>query len=274
VRGGPLSDPAVIKALRPFVVTAWHGAGEPEMPDDVKEVFRASEVAKDPRRANVFMLVLDHRGRLGHDFHGLPASRGVSEGRSDYTKEIPKALAKLKLPAEGLTGRKEDVVLPDLKGAGAGVPAGVRLFVRSETRKPVVEVVAMAAEDWKALAFPEKAKEIDAAALRSWLVQLYPPAIRTADEKKPFTRITGSLKLEPAGADEKVRYALLRGEVKLAKGDEKESAFEGTLQVVLTYGLDAPEVKSVRAVVEGEYLYRIRGTQRLPIVAAIESRPE
>src|SRR5262249_41685471 len=67
---------------------------------------------------------------------------------------------------------------------------------------------------------------------------------------------------------------LLRGKIKLAKGDDKGSAFEGTLQAVLTYGLDAPEVKSVRAVVEGDYLYRLRETQRMPLVAAIESRPE
>jgi hypothetical protein len=60
----------------------------------------------------------------------------------------------------------------------------------------------------------------------------------------------------------------------LTKGGDKESAFEGTLQAVLTYGLDAPGVKSFRAVVEGDYLYRLRTTQRMPLVAAIESRPE
>ena len=60
----------------------------------------------------------------------------------------------------------------------------------------------------------------------------------------------------------------------MAKGDDKESAFEGTLQAVLTYGLDTPAVKSFRAVVEGDYLYRLRETQRMPLVAAVESRPE
>jgi hypothetical protein len=207
----------------------------------------------------------------------------VSDGRSDYTKEIPKALAKLKLPAGQFSAREEGrpVVLPDLKGAGGALPAGARLFVRlndendrARGKIPVVEVVAMKAEDWKALALPPKAKAIEAAALKSWLVQLYPAGIRTADQQKPFTRITGTLKLGPAGADKHWRYALLRGEVKLAKGDEQASAFEGTLQAVLTYGLDAPEVKSVRAVVEGDYFYRLRGAQRMPMVAAIESRPE
>jgi hypothetical protein len=273
--------------LQPFVVTAWHGAGTSEMPADVKEVFQKSEVAKDPKRLNIFILVLDPDGRLVHSFHGLPATtRGAGDGRSDYTKEIPTAVARLQLPAEKLNGRQggQPVVLPDLKGTDGGVPAGVRLFVRLNDAKdpfrsklPVVEVVAMRAEDWKALALPEKAKEIEAAALASWLVQLYPPGIRAADQKKPFTTITGTLQLEPAGADKQRRYALLRGEVKLAKGDEKESAFEGTLQAVLTYGLDTPEVKSVRAVAAGDYVYReLRGraTQRMPMVIAIESRPE
>jgi hypothetical protein len=82
------------------------------------------------------------------------------------------------------------------------------------------------------------------------------------------------LRLEPAGADGAGRYALLRGKITLAKGGDKESAFEETLRAVLTYGLDAPAVKSVRAVVEGDYLYRLRETRRMPLVAAVESRPE
>jgi hypothetical protein len=256
------------------------------MPADVKQVFQKSEVAKDPKRFNIFMFVLDPDGRLVHGFHGLPATRGAGDGRSDYTKEIPTAIAKLKLPAEQLYGREgvHRVVLPDLKGTDGDVPAGVRLFVRLNDAKdpfrsklPVVEVVAMKAEDWKSLALPGKARDIEAAALKSWLVQLYPPGIRAADQQKPFTTITGTLKLEPAGADKERRYALLRGQVRLAKGDEQESAFEGALQAVLTYGLAAPEVKSVRAVGEGAYLYRElrgRGPQRMPMVVAIESRPE
>src|SRR5262249_16219119 len=142
------------------------------------------------------------------------------------------------------------------------------------SQMPVVEVVPMKAEEWKSLALPEKAKEVEAAALKSWLVQLYPAGIRPADQSKPFTKITRSLRLQPPAADKAGRYALLRGKIKLAKGDDTESGFEGTLQAVLTYGLDAPGVKSVRAVVEGDYLYRLRETQRMPLVAAVESRPE
>src|SRR6516165_10082821 len=248
------------------------------MPPDVKAVFTGSELSKDPRRLNLFVFMLDHRGRTVHSFHGLPGGARGGDGRSDYSKEIPSGLARLKLPADQ-EGRSSAV--PDLKAMGTGVPAGVRLFVRLNdekdpirSRMPVVEVVALKAEDWKAPGLPEKAREVEAAALKSWLVQLYPAGIRTADQSKPFTRISGSLRLEPAGADKAGRYALLRGKIKLAKGDDQESAFEGTLQAVLTYGLGAPEVKSVRAVVEGDYLYRLRGTQRLPLVAVVESRPD
>ncbi len=273
MRGGPLSSPAVLKLLEPFVVTAWHGR-EADMPGEVKGIFSSSEVAKDPKRLNTFMLLLDHQGRLVHGFHGLS---GRGDGRSDYTAELTKGLAKLKLPERKPAEKERPVVLPDLPGGAPQrtcVPAGVRMFVRQQARMPVVEVIPMKPDDWKHLAFPDKTREIEAEILRSWLVQLYPPAIRTVDQLKPFQKITGSLRLEPAGSDEKGRYALLRGEVRLAKGDEKESAFEGTLQAVVTYRLDAPEPRSIRGVVEGDYLYRIRGTQRLPLKAAIESRPE
>jgi hypothetical protein len=268
--------------LQPFLVTAWHGADVADMPPDVQAIFTLSDLSKDPKRLNLFVFLLDYQGRLVHSFHGLPGGARGGAGRSDYTKELPHGLAKLKLPADrpGFPGKRA-LALPDLKATSAGVPAGVRLFVRLNDEKdrlrsqmPVVEVVAMQAEDWKALALPEKAKEVEAAVLKSWLGQLYPAGIRTADQRKPFTRISGSLQLEPAGSDKASRYALLRGKIQLAKGDDKESAFEGTLHAVLTYGLNAPDVKSVRAVVEGDYLYRLRGTQRMPLVAAIESRPE
>jgi hypothetical protein len=248
------------------------------MPADVKAIFTRSKLSKDPKRLNLFVFMLDHQGRTVHGFHGLPGGARGGDGRSDYTRAIPSGLAKLKIPADQ-EGRSSAV--PDLKATGTGVPAGVRLFVRLNDEKdpvrsqvPVVEVVAVKAEDWKPLALPEKAREVEAAALKSWLVQLYPAGIRTADQGKPFTKISGSLRLEPAGADKAGRYATLRGKIKLAKGDDNESAFEGILQAVLIYGLDAREVKSVRAVVEGDYLYRLRGTQRMPLVAVVESRPE
>jgi hypothetical protein len=95
-----------------------------------------------------------------------------------------------------------------------------------------------------------------------------------ADQSKPFTKITGTLKLEPAGADGQARYALLRGQVHLAKGDETESAFEGTMEAVLSCRLETLQVQAVQGVVQGTYHYRIRGTQEIPLITALESRPE
>jgi len=138
----------------------------------------------------------------------------------------------------------------------------------------VVEIVPMKAQEWRAFSFPEKAKQIEAEVLRQWLVQLYPAGIRTADQSKPFTQITASLKLEPAGTNPKGRYALLRGKVRLAKGDDQESAFEGIVEAVLTYRSDEAVVQSLRGVVQGDYVYRMRGTDRMPLVATVESRPQ
>jgi hypothetical protein len=242
------------------------------MPADVKEVFLKSGLSKDPRHLNVYAFILDPAGDLVHAFHGVP---GRGADRSDYHSEIATGLARLKLPEREAVEAERPVALPDLKGSVPGAPAGVRIFIRQERRRPVVEVVPVKAEDWKILSCPEAVKAIAAGSLRDWLVELYPPAIRTVDQVKPFQEITGTLELVPAGAGEPGRQALLRGKFHLAKGDEGQSAFEGILQAVITYRPDDPEVRSLRGFVEGDYLYRIRGTtQRLPLTAAIESRPE
>jgi hypothetical protein len=225
------------------------------------------------------MFVLDAQGKVVHEFHGLP---GRGAGRSDHQAEIEKARAKFKLPqAKPQKAEGPPKGLPDLKELSSGAPAGVRLFIRQDDPKnsvfsklPVVEVVSMKPDDWKPFAYAPKGKDIEAEVLKNWLVRLYPAGIRAADEKKPFQKFSGTLKLEPAGSDDKFRYALLRGKVVLAKGGDTESAFEGQLEVVLMYRPDAAEVQSVRGVVEGTYLYRTRGTNPQKLRVAIESRPE
>jgi hypothetical protein len=273
-----------VDLLQPFLLTSAH-SGKADLGDlepAVREVFTRSDLSKDPRRFNVFMFVLDPQGRVVHEFHGLPGGRKTaSPGRSDHQTEIRKARARLKLPqAKPAKAEGPPEGLPDLKAPGSGAPAGVRLFLRQNDRGnaifsklPVVEVVSMKPADWKPLAFAPKGKEIDVAVLKSWLVWLYPAGIRAADEQKPFQEFSGTLKLEPAGSDGKFRYALLRGKVILVKGGDAESAFEGQLELVLTYRWDAAEVQSVRGVVEGTYLYRTRGTSREKLRVAIESRP-
>jgi hypothetical protein len=268
--------------LQTFLVTAWHGADAAAMPPDIRTIYTGSALSKDPKRLNLFGFMLDYQGQRVHSFHGLPGGARGGDGRSDYTKEILNGLAKLKLPADQPAAKEgRPLAVPDLKATDADVPAGVRLFVRLNdprdsfrSQMSVVEIVPMKAQEWKEFSFPDQAKEIEPEALRQWLVQLYPAGIRTADQRKPFTKITGSLKLEPAGTDPKGRYALLRGEVRLAKGDDQESAFEGRVEAVLTYGSHEAVVQSLRGVVQGDYFYRMRGTDRIPLIAVVGSRPE
>jgi hypothetical protein len=270
-----------VDLLKPFILTAAH-AGKEDLGDlepAVREVFTRSDLSKDPKRFNVFMFVLNARGEVVHEFHGLP---GRGAGRSDHQAEIEKARAGLKLP-EAKPDKAEGPPkgLPDLKALGSGAPAGVRLFIRQDDPKnsivsklPVVEVVPMKPDDWKPFAYAPKGKDIEAEVLKSWLVRFYPAGIRAADEKKPFQKFSGTLKLEPAGSEDKIRHALLRGKVVLRKGGDTESAFEGQLDAVFTYRRDAVEVQSLRGVVEGTYLYRTRGTSPQKLRVAIESRPE
>ena len=249
----------------------------------IKNLFTSSNLSKDPNRLNVFMFVLDPHGRVVHEFHGLPGGeRSAGPGRSDHQAEIRKARAKLELPqvgAQRVAGALKG--LPDLEARDSAVPAGVRLFIRQDepgntvfSTVPVVELVAMKPDEWQPLAFDRRESEIAADGLKSWLVWLYPAAIRAADEQKRFQKFDGTLKLSPAGSDGNFRYALLRGRIRLAKSDDTESAFEGELQAVLTYPSDTAGVHSLRGIVEGTYLYRTRGTSRELLRVAIESRPE
>ena len=274
-----LASEPVLKLLQPFlIVSANCGPDSSTLEPDIQKIFTKSELLKDPKHTNLFGFVLDAEGQVVHQFHGLPGSGGVL-ARSDYKAELTKARTKLLLPKELPAKKIEDLPgLPDLTTSskkGAGLPAGVRLFVRQVDAMPLVEVVPMNANQWQALALPAQAKEMDAEVLKDWLVWLYPAAVRPADgESKRFQKFNGKLTLEPAGADKDRRYALLHGTVRLTKGTDNGSTFEGTIQLVITYRLDAPEVKSVRGIVAGEFVYQTTRTLRLPLKAAIESRPE
>jgi hypothetical protein len=54
----------------------------------------------------------------------------------------------------------------------------------------------------------------------------------------------------------------------------KEAALEGQVEAVLTYRSQEAAVQSFRGVVQGDYVYRMRGTDRMPLVATVESRSE
>lgn len=216
------------------------------MPADIAELFKNVE-----NRGNVFVLILDSEGKFVHGFPANPPRRDPEYFRAEIAK------AKVEFPKE----HKKLGGLPDGKG--------VRLFIRSRSDLPIVEMAPMK----DVFAYPDADREIDAAELREWFAHFYPPAIRTADQSKPYKTVTGKFKLRAAGADEKTRYAILGGEFRMTKGDDGDSAFEGSLGAVLTYAKDKPEMATLRGAVDGVYLYRQRGEQRIPLAAALESRP-
>jgi hypothetical protein len=270
-----LASPPIIDLLRPFVVTSAH-TGRQDLSDvepAAREIFRGSPLSVDPQRLNVFMFALDQGGQVVHGFHGLPPGR---QGRAYYEAQIRTAREQLKVREGKAVEVKTLAGLPDLPTGAAPTPAGVRLLIRRGEGGgvPVVEVVPMAPAAWEPLAFSATARTIDAETLKPWLAQLYPPAIRAADAGKPFRTCSGALTLQPAGADGKTRYALLRGSFRLEKATQAESSLEGQLDAVVSYGSDKPEVQTVRGVVDGTYVYRARATTQVKLSAVIESRPE
>jgi hypothetical protein len=236
------------------------------MDADVKRIFDQCDVVKD---LNVFMFVLDPEGRLVHGFKGLPGGRNPTYLRD----EIRTATEKMRLPDVPASTQAEG--LPDVKGPGS--PAGVRLFVRTTSQERVANVVVEAMpldnRERQALSFPETARELDPETLRSWFVQLYPPAIRTVEQSKPFKRAQGTLKMQQASQGGKERRALLRGSVQLTREGGSEPAFKGTCDVVIFYGAGG-EIRSIKGFVEGVYIYRLRGAVEYQVSAALESRPE
>jgi hypothetical protein len=269
----------VLKLLEPFVVTTTnydHFADVSVLEKEVREIYANSDFFKNPKglSTNTFLFVLDHEGRPVGQFAG-------GAGRSgDCYEQLVKASGKLVLPKLPAKQPATLSALPDLIATPSGLPAGMRLFLRvnaaklpEATKLPIVEVVPMTAEEWRPFTLPAEVTELAAAHLKDTLVWLYPAGIRTADESNRFRTFTGKLKLEPAGADKEHRYALLRGAVTASKASDKESAFEGTLELVLIYRLDSPQVESVRGVVSGDFIYRTGGIQRMPLTAAVESRP-
>ena len=269
--------------MQPFIVTSVHAGKEhlADMEPDARKIFAESQLSKDPDRLNVFLFVLDEHGAVIHECHGVPGGRRGGAGRSDWTAEISKARAILKLPESPRDRNRARLrSVPDLETTSSVVPAGVRIFVRHDdadnsrrSQLPVVEVVPMMADQWTPLAWSPTTREIEAETLRDWLVWFYPAAIRTADESKRFQQFRGTLQLEPAESGDQIRYAILHGDIRMGKGDDNLSSFEGTFQAVLSYRPDSPEVQSVQGVVEGVYLYRQRGTTPQKLKIAIESRP-
>lgn len=263
VRGSSLSQPKVIEALRPFIVSFWGQANNEAIPKELIPYYEAS-----PRgHSNVRCFILDSKGQFLHGFDGMPEVPGgplslsPSQFADYYVREIARGTRSLALPLP----KGEPVMhLPDVKD-------GVRLFIRLPGRRdtygyPIVETVE-ARDEWKTLAYPEESREVDAAKLSRWLSLCYPPGVN--EQLHPFGSVKGTLTLKPAGPNQ----ALLSGKVRMAKSDGDYELFEGTLEAVLTYGA----ATTLRGVLDGIYWRFDMPHQRWAdwkLTTAIESRPK
>jgi hypothetical protein len=283
-----LINTAVIDQLQPFIVAAWHGhRNDAEIPTAVRDVWREKfKRQRGPRQqtqSNVDLAVLDSKGRLVHWFDAMPRDRlGPRGSLAQYTaRELQRAAGWLKLDER--RAKRRPVTLPELKQS-----RGIRIFVSLKDDRmtayqaPVIEVVPLDEKDWKLLAWSEEPRSVAASALKPWLREVYPSGMmeRTNPRTKKVYKIKsveGKLSLTPAGSDDKHRYALLSGTVRLTDEGTDDFSYEGKLEVVLKYELGSPTVKTLRGVFDGIYPRYDRfhdRLRRLPLQAAFESRPE
>ena len=280
MRGSSLSSPVVLEALRPFIVVVWNGRSNEDMPADVREVYYAAGPSRD--HANIRLCVLNSEGKVMRGFTPFPDNNPGSldfdqRRMGQYLKDqIDQSTVGMKLPKVAV---KKTLTLPDITGTTQ--PAGVRLFVSFEDnrmhhyRVPVVETVAIQEAERKALRLPTETRTIQAADLRRWLEQYYPPAVM--DGMGGFEKISGTLQFEPAGADAQSRYANLRGDVQFVLDNESATGYRAKLELVLRYDKTSPELQSVRGIMEGSFPRQDRygrTVESVRMTAAIESRPK
>ncbi len=271
MRGGSLSHPEVIEALKPFIVTSWYvsNADFGEMP---AELLRLQREAGLRHEGNIGCFVLDEKARLVRGFHPWPGptpnSLGFDKDRMGrhLRAEIDKATKEMKLPE--VKKEERPIKLPD-------VERGVRIFLKLDSRTasfrtPVVETVPSKPVDAQVLAWPREEREIPVEKLKAWFDPIFPPGVMDQGPGT-YARFGGRLTIKPAGP----RAAVLSGDVELVMGDRGATAIRGRLEVALAYEADA--MKSLRGVFEGNYPKRdpMRGgVHDIRMTAAIESRPD
>ncbi len=269
-------------------MTSWHGhRNDANIPDAVaqvwKEKFNSRRGPQSGNQSNVDLAILDSSGKVVHWFDGFSQrNNGRRDALANFTaREIQRTLPKLNL--RDVPERTNGLKLPDLNQS-----RGIRVFVRlmddrmTAYQAPVVEVVPLDDADWDPLAWPDVERQVDAAKLSKWLMQVYPPGVmeRTNQQTKQAYRIKsveGSLSLVAAGSDSNQRFARLSGAVKLTDEGDDGFAFEGQLAIDLAYSSNEPEVRSLKGVFEGSYprFDPNRNQPRaLPLKAFFESLPE
>ena len=277
-------DPAVIRQLQPFIVTAWHGhRNDVDIPKPVREVWDWKfQVLGGMRQSNVDLAVLDPGGRVIHSFDAFDRFPGrPGENLAQYTaRELQRGFSLLEL--DDLPVRQNPLALPDLDGK-----QGIRIFVTLKDDRlrayqaPIVEVVALTPDAWKPLAYPRQDRQLEADSLHAWLSQVYPPGImeRTNPRTKEAYTIAsteGTLSLAPVKNNDGLRRAILSGMVRLRDEGGDGFSYRGQLEIVLTYppGEDQPD--SLRGLFEGTYPRRDRAQNRnrtIPLEAVFESIP-
>jgi hypothetical protein len=277
----------VLAQLQPYIVTSWHGhRNDANIPAAVKTVwhrkFQPPRGGVRQRQSNVDLALLNSEGVLVHTFDAAQHEQYGRGGIQQFTvRELRRAAPFLDL---GKAPAKErPVKLPSLVGQrGMRVLVSLRDDRMRAYRAPVVEVVPMVKADWKPLAWSDRERTVPAAALKSWLSQIYPPGVmeRTNPQTKVVYAIKsteGDLKLTPITAADGKRRAILRGVVRLTDEGSDDFNYQGIVEAVLTYKNGEATPHTLRGYFDGLYPRNDRmhrDIRWLPLQAALESIPE
>lgn len=278
MRGSSLAWPASLEQLRPFVVTSWTGRSADDLPDEIRALYHAAGLKQ--RHVNFALFVLDEQGQF---LRGVqPAIRPPAfqfnpeaQGR-DFARQLNDLLAGLPVPRRPATTALT-LTLPDVEGAVT--PTGVRIFLSfsanrlNHHRTPTVEAVPLADDLRKALVYPRKEGELPAAVVRSWLEQIYPPAIM--DGKGAFRSLTGKLRFGPAAGNDRERWAIVRGKVQFVMDNSNRTEYSGDLEMALRY--DGERLVQVRGICACNFPKQNpegRVVETFRMLAAIESLPD
>ncbi len=277
---GALAGPKVFPQMKGFICCSWgvfngvEGKGKAAAIKEpaVKELFEQLAGGEfkgfvDPdqpgvmKGSNASLVVLDPKGKAVHVFNEWGA----------YERDFKVAWERLGM-SPGQFPAKTSLTFPGVRdtdsstGPGAG-PAGAdysflakdarrafRLFLQTGPAKVVVEARPVSLAQAEALAWSSEPRQIEAALFKSLLDTINPGGVaRAMDVVIPWKEIRGSLKWEPAGADGRYRFAVIRGPVEMTK---KEGTFraDGTIQAVACYLADRPELHAIRGAINVSYV--------------------
>lgn len=274
VRGSSLASPAVVEALRPFVLSWWSGRTVEDMPADVRAVHRDAGFRGE--HLNLGLVALDSRGRVLRSYVprvSPPAFGFDPEAQArDFRWQLEDMLFGLAVPAVK-PGRPETLTLPDVscegRMGGARVYLGFSANRLNHYRTATVEAVKLAHAVRQELRYPESSRTLPLELLKPVLEQIYPPAVM--DGHGGFRSISGTLRLipEPAGAAR--RSAIVEGTLRFALDNAARTEYEGRLELAVEYGPEGPDPLSFRGVCE---CVVPKGPEWIRMTALLESRPE